>query len=219
MNDVKPIVAKNITSLRQSAGMTQMELASSLNYSDKAVSKWERGESVPDVSVLCEIARLFCVTVDYLITDHDGEDADEELSEKSRFASESALPEDSEGSRKKSAVKNRAFITAMSVILVWLVAATVFVILDIVLSPDVTAHRLAFVYAVPASVIVWLVLNTVWFDRRRNFLIISILMWSVIGSVVLTMLTFGFNVWKILILGAPGQIIILLWSRIDLRSK
>ena len=202
MNDVKPIVAANVTRLRQAAGMTQAELAERLNYSDKAVSKWERGESVPDVSVLCEIARLFGVTVDDLVTE-DGEKAPAE-------------PVPAERSGQKAA-KNRAFITAMSVILVWLVAAVVYVILDTALPDGATAHRLAFVYAVPTSLIVWLVLNTVWFEPRRNYLIISLLMWSILGAAVLTLSTFGVNMWKILFLGAPGQIIIILWSKLKLK--
>lgn len=45
MNDIKSNVAKNISRLRQSRGMTQLELAERLNYSDKAISKWEHGVS------------------------------------------------------------------------------------------------------------------------------------------------------------------------------
>ncbi len=69
MQDLKPIIAKNIAELRKAASMTQIELATRLNYSDKAVSKWERGESIPDVGVLKEIADLFEVRVDYLLTE------------------------------------------------------------------------------------------------------------------------------------------------------
>ena len=69
MNDLREIVAKNICELRREANMTQLMLAEKLNYSDKAVSKWERGESVPDVFMLKTIADLFGVTVDYLLTD------------------------------------------------------------------------------------------------------------------------------------------------------
>lgn len=209
MYDVKPIAAKNITALRQNAGMTQLELAEKLSYSDKAVSKWERGESVPDISVLYEISRIFDVTVDYLITEHDAskESGDEGL----RFAS----PGGGRDMPDKTSVKNRSFITAMSILLVWLVASCVFVILDLVFPPHITAHRLAFVYAVPASLIVWLVLNTVWFNRRRNFLIIALLVWSLLGAFSLTMLTFGYNVWKVMFLGIPGSVIIILWSRIN----
>ena len=61
MQDIKPIIAKNITILRQNAKMTQSELAEKLNYSDKAISKWERGESIPDITVLKALADLFGV--------------------------------------------------------------------------------------------------------------------------------------------------------------
>ena len=48
MNNIKSIIAQNITDLRRAKGLTQLELAEQLNYSDKAVSKWERAESMPD---------------------------------------------------------------------------------------------------------------------------------------------------------------------------
>ena len=71
MDELKNIIAENLQSLRRDAGMTQAALAEKLNYTDKAVSKWERGESVPDVAVLRDIADLFGVTVDYLLrSDH-----------------------------------------------------------------------------------------------------------------------------------------------------
>jgi len=69
MVDLKPIIAKNIIDLRKSMNWTQAELAQKLNYSDKAISKWERAESIPDVIVLKEIADLFHVKVDYLLED------------------------------------------------------------------------------------------------------------------------------------------------------
>ena len=67
MDEIKLIIARNITDLRRKNNMTQAELAEKLNYSDKAVSKWERGESLPDVTVLKCIADTFRVTVDYLL--------------------------------------------------------------------------------------------------------------------------------------------------------
>ena len=65
MEDIKNIVAKNITELRLLNNMTQMELAEKLNYSDKTISKWERAESTPDISVLVEIANLLFRSVQY----------------------------------------------------------------------------------------------------------------------------------------------------------
>ena len=62
MADVKITFAQNLISLRKQMKLTQIELAEKLNYSDKAVSKWERGESIPDVTVLMDIAKTFGVT-------------------------------------------------------------------------------------------------------------------------------------------------------------
>lgn len=73
MQELKFIIAKNIQTLRQAKGMTQVELAEKLNYSDKSVSKWERGESLPDITVLKGIADLFEVSLDYLVEAEHGE--------------------------------------------------------------------------------------------------------------------------------------------------
>lgn len=196
MDELKVIIAENIQSLRRDAGMTQATLAEKLNYTDKAVSKWERGESVPDVAVLRDIADLFGVTVDYLLRqDH--------------TAKTEPVPLHS----KKRRVSNHASITCMSILLVWLIATFAFVLVDIV-SPAAKSHWLAFVYAVPVSMVVWLIFNSVWFCRRWNFLIISLLMWTALAALYLTLLPFNANIWQIFGLGVPGQAIIILWSRL-----
>ena len=74
MTPSRDIIAENIASLRRSAKLTQAELAEKLNYSDKAISKWERGDSIPDVLVLYELAELFSVTVDYFLHSHTEEE-------------------------------------------------------------------------------------------------------------------------------------------------
>lgn len=70
--ELKLVSASNIIRLRTEAGMTQAELGGKLNYSDKTISKWERGEAIPDAYVLTQMAEMFNVTVDYLLTSHDG---------------------------------------------------------------------------------------------------------------------------------------------------
>ena len=60
----------------------------------------------------------------------------------------------------------------------------------------------------------WLVFNSIWFNKRRNFLIVSLLMWSVLAAIFVSFLVFGTNIWQVFILGVPGQFIILMWSRI-----
>lgn len=194
MSDVKLTVAKNLTALRQNHKMTQSELAEKLNYSDKAISKWERGESIPDVAVLKMIADLFGVTVDYLLQDsHD-------------------LPSPVQDAPIGNKHRSHILITILSVLLVWLVATIAFVTMDTA-CPGMVAKWLPFIYGLPVTMIVWLVFNSIWFNKRRNYLIISMLMWTVLISVVLTVGAFGVWVWKLFFLGIPGQVAIIVWSR------
>ena len=199
MTELKPIIAKNIMSLRQAAQMTQGDLAQKLNYSDKAVSKWERAESVPDIMVLKEIADLFGVTVDYLLQEHEG------VFEAHNLEEEPQKPRHS-----------RPIITTLSVLLVWFLALFAYVVVDS-MPEKYTLHWLAFVYAVPISMVVWLVLNSIWFDSKWNYVIISVLMWSGIGSILLTLHLLNISLWTPLLLGVMGQVGIILWSK--MRTK
>lgn len=197
MEDLKPIIAKNITNLRQSAKLTQIELAERLNYSDKAISKWERAESLPDITVLKAIADLFDVPLDYLVR------------EEHEPAAEKA-PE-------TSGKRNHRVITTLSILIVWFVATLAFVLMDMIASA-LLARFLVFVYALPVSMIVWLVFNSIWFNRRLNYTIISLMMWTILLSVVLTLYAFGIGSWQLLLLGIPGQIAIFLWSKLQYRK-
>lgn len=199
MEDIKLVISKNLVMLRRRDGMTQSELAQRLNYSDKAVSKWERGESVPDIAVLKALADMYGVTVDYLITDGHSDDCD--------------CVDEQEVACAETEKKHRMHkvITLTSILLVWVVAAILFVILDASLGNS-NANYLILVYAVVASMLVWLVFNSIWHNRRRNFLIISCLMWSLLCAVHITVLIGGFNLWQMYLLGIPGQTIIALWS-------
>lgn len=200
MNDLKPIIAKNIIELRVAAGMTQIELAEKLNYTDKAVSKWERGESVPDVSVLLRISQLFDVTLDYLVHEQEKVKPVSELAEEK--------------------TRNRGLITGISIVLVWLVATAIYVSTDIASVPYIY-RWLVFVWSVPVSSVVWLIFNSIWFNKRINYIIVSVLVWSALASVYLTLLVCGidlFNIWILFILGIPAQVIILLWSGIKRRK-
>lgn len=196
MEDLKITVAKNIADLRKAANMTQLDLASRLNYSDKAVSKWERGESLPDVTTLKTIAEIFSVTVDYLLQE-------EHLQE--------TIPVQQYSKHRR---RNRGLIAAMSSVLVWLIATFVFVNIDLI-SKQFHRHWLIFVYAVPATAIVLLVFNSIWGRRKLNFLIISIEVWSLLAAVYLTALPY--NLWLIFFIGIPAQIIICLWAGLRLK--
>ncbi len=191
MNDIKSVVAKNIAELRQASGLTQLELGEKLNYSDKAVSKWEHADSMPDISVLVEIADLFDVPLDYLVREE--HDIKKEIKAQSKPSPQKII------------------VTAVSVLFVWFVAVAAFVTVSTCFK-QLKFEWLTFIYAVPVSAIVWLVFNTLWFNRRLNYFIVSILMWSVLTVVHLSLLPFGVNFWMTYLLGIPGQVIILLLS-------
>ena len=199
MENIKQIVAKNIADLRRGSGLTQLEFAEKLNYSDKAVSKWERGDSLPDVAVLKQIADLFQVTLDYLVT----EDHTAVVSERTHYQGRE--------------LRNRKIITGISILLVWLAATIAFVVVDIVLGSS-ARNWVTFLYGVPVSMIICLIFNSLWFNPRWNFLFVSVLMWSVLVGIHISLLLIGFNIWIIYILGIPGQAIILLWSGLKLKK-
>lgn len=145
-------MANNIAQLRKSKGLTQLELAERLNYSDKAVSKWERGEGLPDVLVLSKMAEIFDVTLAELV----------------------------DGKTKKPlspANKKRALIAAAASLLVWVVATIVFVVLRLLPEPPDKAW-LAFIYALPATMIVLTVFSVVWKMRLFVFCAVSLLIWT-----------------------------------------
>ena len=205
MNDekLKKQIGINIASYRKRLRLTQAGLAEKLNYSDKAVSKWERGESAPDALTLWQLAELFEVTVNDLL-------ADPNALPDNPGAAQRVMEKAVEKTLKRKADKR--IILGLSSLLVWFVALFVFVILS---SFDVPKTWLAFVYAIPADAIVMLSLRSAWRDFRWNQGLISVIMWGSLLSVYMTLLILAsINMWKLFLLGIPGQIAILLWFRL-----
>ncbi len=204
MNDekLKHQLGANIASYRKRAGLTQAGLAEKLNYSDKAVSKWERGESMPDLLTLMGLAELFGITVNELLVDP------EALPEQTG-AVERVMGKAVEKTLKRKA--NKSIILGLSSLLVWFVALLSFVVLS---SVNVPKSWLAFIYAIPADAIVMLSLRSAWRDFRWNQTLVSLIVWGALLSIYVSLLVFcHLNVWKIFLLGIPGQCAILLWFR------
>lgn len=200
MQELKFIIAKNIQKLRQEKGMTQWELAEKLNYSDKSVSKWERGESLPDIVVLKAVADLFEVTLDYLVEEeHDGKPVTKEI-------------------RDRNYRRNCYIITGTSIFIVVLIATLIFGIL-FMFFPGTGYPWLCYAYAVPAALIVWLVFNSIWFNPRKNFMIVSLLVWSLLLALYLTFSMMEYHIIPILLVGIPAQLIIWMWSRLKNKIK
>lgn len=206
---LKSRIGKNIAAYRKHAGLTQAGLAEKLNYSDKAVSKWERGESVPDVLTLIQLAEQFDITINDLVADP------ELLPEGDRGNLELAMSQVSEKALKRKA--NKSIILGLSSLLVWFVALFFYVILA---SFGFEQGALAFLYAIPADAIVLLSLRSAWRDFRWNKAYISAIVWGCLASIHMSLLVLlGENAWRIYLLGIPGQLAIFLWFRMFRPAK
>ena len=200
---LKKQIGTNIANLRKRQGLTQAGLGDKLNYSDKAVSKWERGESAPDVLTLVSIAELFKVTVDDLLRDPNA------LPENTG-AVQQVMGQVLEKTLKRKVDKR--IIVQLSSLLVWFLALCAFVLLTIFQVPN---GWLGFFLAIPTDAVVVLSLRSAWKDFRSNRMLISVLMWSCLLNLCLfPFVLFGVHLWMLLLLGIPGQISILLWFRL-----
>lgn len=179
---------KNLSRLRKMENMTQLELAEKLNYSDKAVSKWEQGNSLPDVRVLVKLADLFGVTVDDLIREQ---------------RQSPVVP-------KVARLRGRMITLICSVGICWLVAVCVFVLLGIFAS-EAGYKWLCFLFAVPASAIVVLVFSCIWKWKWVRIISITVLIWTSIACVYFLAyaLHADSSIWLLFLIGIPLQILAL----------
>ena len=200
MEEINKKIGQNLLTLRKNTKLTQMELAEKFNYSDKSISKWETGESLPSIEILNELAKFYGITLDELINSN-------EIS--------TAKPVQTKQPKPKM-FPTHLIITLLSVSAVWLAATMVFVSLKIFMNINYT---LCFMWALPLSCVVLIVFNSLWGRFRYLFIILSVLNWTLLASLHLQLLPFGFNVWPIYILGIPLQVGIILWGALVKKPK
>lgn len=187
MEELKDIIAKNITKYRKLSGLTQGELAEKLSYSDKAISKWERAESLPDILVLKQIADIFGISVDAL------------LSTEQPKSEEKHLP----------LLKQKHFLIAiLSIGIVWVVATICFAFLGMII-PSFKQVWLCFIFAIPASFIVSVVFSFLWGKNIHQAFSLSGLIWSIALALFLTIK--NINIWLVFIIPIPVQILIVIF--------
>lgn len=188
MEELKKIIADNLIYYRKQKGLTQLDIAEKLNYSDKAVSKWERAEAIPDVFILKQLADLYGIKLDDLLS------TDKKKREKLV---------------KTSAQKTRmirVFVPAISCLFVWFLATLVY-ILPAIIIPEVTKTWLIFIYALVISCILFVVFSCIWGKNLSRSLSISALIWTLLVAICLTINTE--KIWLLLIVGVPLEIITL----------
>ena len=173
-----------IRALRQNKHLTQRQLADAIGVSDKAVSKWERGEAIPDAMVLKRMSELFGVTVDYLLNEHDAWQPG---------------PEPSACDRSHHAI---ILVALMGIVTL---AVLVFVVLWLWLGQ---VEWLVFPCFVPAAVITYLVLNSVFFGGRGNLYVVLGLVASIFLAGYLVLLRFGMNFWQLFLILIPAEAVV-----------
>ncbi len=198
MEGVNKTIGNNLIKLRKSAKLTQMEVAEKFNYSDKTISKWETGESLPSVDVLCDVASFYGVTLNDLISEGDITEVKQEKTAKPRL------------------YNSHLIITMLGVSCVWFLAAVAYVLLLLIANIN---YLLCLLWAIPVSLVVLIVFNSIWGHFRYLFPILTVLLWSLFLCVFFQFASLGINVWPLWIAAVPLQIGIILWAALVKRPR
>ena len=186
---IRQTIASNLVHYRKLNNFKQTYVAEKIGYSDKAISKWERGEAVPDIYVLHALAEIYGISVSDLLT-------------------EKKLK------RLPSSNRNKILVTLLSIGLSWLVATIVFVLLLWIGNGSSWLSRwcyLPFIYAIPVSFIICIVFNKLWGKRKYSFFIVSGLVWSVGLALERTLFDFITWAWLFYIICIPIQVLAIFW--------
>ena len=218
MENLANTVGKNLATLRKAKGLTQQELAKEINYSDKSISKWELGYSLPGVDVLKDFATFYGVTIDYLVT----EQTEEEL--------EKAANADETVNELRAKKINQGLILALTVTFVFLVAISVY--FSGYYNPFKTRPAgepapkglwVIFVWMVPVSIFLcFLECWHFYHSRLVSVILGSCFMWTLLISFCIQFQYYNDpseNLWFILAVGIPIQIILILWGNFKFKKK
>ena len=206
MEDINKIIGNNLLRLRKDKKLTQLELAEQFNYSDKSISKWENGESLPSVEVLYNLANFYGTTLDGLTSENPTETSNQPKVKKKK--------EPKQHTPRMFPVK--PIITLLAVCAVWILATILFVMLKIMVEIN---YPMCFMWAWCASFIVLTVFISIWGSNKLLFPTISILMWTIISCIHLQLLLASLNIWPIYFLGIPLQVAIILWGALVKKPK
>lgn len=195
LKEFKEVVAQNIYYLRTKNHLTQYELGEKLNYSDKAISKWERAEGMPDAYIISKMSELFGVTVDYMLTPHSEQDKKVET---------------------RPIKKVKRIVSNIVSAGILFIALFIFSIVAMVSDYKEFFWQI-FIYAIPVVVVYRIIFNSVWFRAKNVFLLTSILLWSLIASIYVAIA--NWSLWIIFIIGLPLQVIVFLAFRIKITVR
>ena len=184
MKNTKEIIQQNLIALRKQNGLTQLELATKINYSDKAISRWEKGEVMPSVDILESLANVYGVQIAYFFEEHQDEVSKEiNLKTKNIYVA----------------------ITLSMVLVVWTIAVILFFTLK---EYQDKYYFMIFVWSVPATVYAIRFNIFRWFQDKYYILINTLCLWSTFVAIYFQWI--NLNIWQIFLMGIPMQLLIIL---------
>lgn len=183
------LLAKNLAYYRKASGLTQLELAEKFNYSDKSVSKWERGEGFPDVFVLKSLADFYGITVDDFY-----------------------VPEHKKVATTNHSLSKQIYIKLLSLGIGWLVTITTFFFLNTLLGDVKFQTWLVFIYGIVLTGIILLVFDFIYHHRFLRVIDTSIIIWSTAMTIFFTFyVVMDLPLPFLFVVAVPLQILEIIW--------
>ena len=177
MKNIREIVSQNITNLRKNNGLTQVELAKKINFSDKAISRWEKGEVMPDVETIQKLSEVFNVSV-------------------------SAILENQEcvNEQKVNSVRQEILSQIFLICEIWIIIPVIYAYLNI--SKGLNVWQI-FVWGIPTTALFLMFQNRKKEKNVLKFVYGTLFVWSFITCLFLQML--ASQPWYFFLLGVPIQ--------------
>ena len=195
--DIKQIIAKNLANLRKNKKITQTELAEQFGYSDKAISKWENGDTLPDIQTLYQLCEFYNVTLDFLVSE-------QSFDEKIKYINH----------LNKRVIINNSLIELLYCSFVWILAVIIYVYLYTF--SEINYWQI-FIWALPATTIVMLLFTKVWKQKLYTFLVRSLFFWTLVTACYIQFIEY--NIWPLFFLMIPIQVALILTIAINDKLK
>lgn len=195
--DIKQIIAKNLANLRKNKKITQTELAEQFGYSDKAISKWENGDTLPDIQTLYQLCEFYNVTLDFLVSEQSFE-------EKIKYINH----------LNKRVIINNSLIELLYCSFVWILAVIIYVYLYTF--SEINYWQI-FIWAIPATTIVMLLFTKVWKQKLYTFIVRSLFFWTLVTACYIQFIEY--NIWPLFFLMIPIQVALILTIAINDKLK
>ena len=195
--DIKQIIAKNLANLRKNKKITQTELAEEFGYSDKAISKWENGDTLPDIQTLYQLCEFYNVTLDFLVSE-------QSFDEKIKYINH----------LNKRVIINNSLIELLYCSFVWILAVIIYVYLYTF--SEINYWQI-FIWALPATTIVMLLFTKVWKQKLYTFIVRSLFFWTLVTACYIQFIEY--NIWPLFFLMIPIQVALILTIAINDKLK